>query len=155
MSETVTHTNAEPEPLAERPDYVVRGAEDQFVRFDRKARVNRASYFSVKVVQIVLAAAVPVAASANAPTPLTGSLGAIIVVLEGIQQLCQWHANWIRYRRTAELLRRELFMFRASVGDYATAQDPVTLLAERLDRAEAAEVAGWSTTFNAEGTSKT
>src|SRR5690349_10322751 len=140
----------EPAAGAARVDYVVDRAERQLARFDHKAGVNRAFYFSVKVVQIVLAAAVPVAASAHAPTPFTGGLGAVIVVLEGIQQLCQWHANWIRYRRTAELLRRELFMYRASVGDYATAKDPVALLAQRLDHAEAAEVAGWSSTFSPE-----
>ncbi len=58
-------------------------------------------YWGIKVVQLVLAASVPVAAGVAAPVGLTGSLGALIVVLEGIQQLFQFHSNWIRYRVTA------------------------------------------------------
>jgi hypothetical protein len=139
------HTSA-----AERDAYVVERVEAQFRHFHSRARGQRAMYFAVKIIQILLAAAVPAAASAHAPVLVTGGLGVLIVVLEGIQQLFQWHANWIRYRTTAEVLRRELFMFRALVGDYAKTSVPVTLLAERMDHAASVESAGWSTTFSAE-----
>lgn len=136
-----------PSTPTERQDFVIGRVERQFHHFNSHARAQRAFYFAAKVTQIVLAAAVPVAASVHAPVALTGSLGASIVVLEGIQQVCQWHANWIRYRGTAESLRRELFMCRAGIGGYATAPDPVALLAEHMNEIATSEVAGWSTTF--------
>lgn len=139
-----------PSTPEERQDFVIDRVERQFHHFNAHARAQRALYFTAKVVQIVLAAAVPVAASVHAPVSLTGSLGASIVVLEGVQQLCQWHANWIRYRSTAESLRRELFTCRARVGGYATASDPIALLASRMNEIATSEVAGWSTTFKAE-----
>lgn len=131
----------------ERQDFVIARVERQFEHFDNHARGQRALYFAAKIMQILLAAAVPIAAAVHAPVALTGSLGALIVVLESVQQLCQWHANWIRYRSTAESLRRELFMSRAKVGPYAPATDPIALLAERMNEIATTEVAGWSTTF--------
>jgi len=139
-----------PSTPSEHQAFVIGRAESQIGYFHRKAGRERAKYYGVKIAQIVLAAAVPVAASVHAPVPLTGSLGALIVVLEGIQQLCQWHANWIRYRSTNQSLRRELFRCRARVGDYATVPDPVNLLAERMDAIASTEVAGWFTTFSPE-----
>lgn len=55
-----------------------------------------------------------------------------------------------RYRSTAESLRRELFMCRARVGGYASAADPFTLLAERMNEIATSEFSGWSTTFQAD-----
>jgi hypothetical protein len=152
MSDPSKQTSDVDLPLSpsERQDFVIRRVERQFHHFNSHAGVQRALYISAKVIQIVLAAAVPVAASVHAPVPLTGSLGALIVVLEGVQQLCQWHANWIRYRSTAESLRRELFMCRAKVGGYSTAADPISLLAERMNEISTTEVSGWSTTFKAD-----
>ena len=139
-----------PSTPAERQDFVMDRVGRQFHHFNTHARSQRAFYFTAKITQIVLAASVPVAASVHAPVALTGSLGALIVVLEGVQQLCQWHANWIRYRGTAESLRRELFMCRAKVAAYATAADPIALLAARMNEIATTEVVGWSTTFRSE-----
>ena len=115
--------------------------------FSEHASGQRALYLSVKVIQIVLAAAVPVAASVHAPVAVTGGLGALIVVLEGVQQLFQWHDCWIRYRTAESALRRERFLYQARADAYASAADPVALLAERIDQITSSEAAGWAKTF--------
>jgi Protein of unknown function (DUF4231) len=115
--------------------------------FSEHASGQRAFYLSVKVIQIVLAAAVPVAASVHAPVAVTGGLGALIVVLEGVQQLFQWHDCWIRYRTAETALRRERFLYQARAGGYGSAADPVGLLAERIDQITSSESAGWAKTF--------
>ena len=78
----------------------------------------------IKVVQIVSAATIPVLAATSLPTWVAGGLGALIVVLESIQQLFQFHSNWTHYRSTSEALKHEKFLFLAHAGSYATAKDP-------------------------------
>jgi Protein of unknown function (DUF4231) len=51
-----------------------------------------------------------------------GGLGAVVVVVEGIQQLGQYQANWINYRSTAEALGHEKFLFLAGAGAYQAAR---------------------------------
>ena len=75
--------------------------------YDRHATTARIWYCGIKVTQIVLAAAVPVAAGLDLPKLVTGSLGGLIVVLEGIQQLYRFHDNWVRYRWTTAAMERE------------------------------------------------
>jgi len=131
--------------------FVLRRLEDHRRLFNRGAEHARLFYLSFKVIQVVLAAAVPVAASVHAPIALTGSLGAAVVVIEGVQQLFQWHANWIRYRTAEAGLRHERFLYRARIGDYATSLDPTRLLADRTEGLNTTEHAGWAHTFGSSG----
>jgi hypothetical protein len=135
-----------------REAYVRDLLEARWKWFSEHASGQRALYLSVKVIQIVLAAAVPVAASVHAPVAVTGGLGALIVVLEGVQQLFQWHDCWIRYRTAETALRRERFLYQARGGGYGSAADPVALLAERIDQITSSEAAGWAKTFGSSPT---
>ena len=78
-----------------------------FAWYDRKATVARWGYIVLRLVAITAAAVVTVLAAWGAPGPLTASFGAVIVVAEGAQQLFQFHANWINYRRCAEEMRQQ------------------------------------------------
>ena len=83
--------------------------------------------------QIVSAAVIPVLAATSLPTWVAGALGALIVVLESIQQLFQFHSNWTHYRSTSEALKHEKFLYLAHPGAYATCANPEALLAERIE----------------------
>jgi Protein of unknown function (DUF4231) len=62
----------------------------------------------LKAVVIACAALIPLLSGLQVTPPwLTGSVGALIAVLEGLQQLNQYQQNWIRYRSTCESLKRE------------------------------------------------
>jgi Protein of unknown function (DUF4231) len=119
-------------------------AADLFTWYNDHAEYSRLWYLTVKVIQLVLAAGVPVAASVHAPVGLTGSLGAAIVVLEGAQQLFQWHDNWIRYRTTASALASQRMLYETRAADYASATSPSALLATRVEGLAAAETASWA-----------
>src|SRR4051812_20282754 len=58
--------------------------EDQIAWYDSRSQLNQRWYKRVKIIQIVVAAAIPAAAAASAPGWLLGVGGAIIVVLEGL-----------------------------------------------------------------------
>jgi hypothetical protein len=117
--------------------------EDQLRWYDRKSGVAQRAYKRVKLVQLVIGAAVPVAAALSGPAAITATLAAIVVVAEGAQQLYQWQTNWVLYRATAEALKHEKFLYLAQAGPYSGA-DRHQVLAERLEGLVSQEHAKWT-----------
>lgn len=122
--------------------------EEQIAWYSRGARRNKRWYLRIKVVQIVSAAVIPVIAATSLPTWVAGALGALIVILESIQQLFQFHSNWTHYRSTSESLKHEKFLYLAQAGAYATAAHPDALLAERIESRVSQEHAAWASEQN-------
>lgn len=118
--------------------------EEQLSWYDEKSAHHKDWFYRTKVLQIVIAAAIPVAAGAGASAWLTGSLGASIVVLEGLQQLFQFQQNWAGYRATAESLKHEKYLYLSHAGHYALAARPESLLAERVEGLVSQEHSAWS-----------
>ena len=116
---------------------------DQIEWYDRKSQLNQRWFKRLKICQIVTAAAIPVAASVSAPIWLAGAGGALIVVLEGLQQLQQYQQNWTSYRATCERLRHEQFLFLAGAEPYGVSTNPDALLAERVEGLVSQEHAAW------------
>jgi Protein of unknown function (DUF4231) len=117
--------------------------EDQIAWYDSKSSHNQRWFKGLKVLQIVTAAAIPVAAGADAATWLLGGAGALIVVLEGLQQLQQYQQNWTTYRATCERLKHEKFLFISQAGPYAATPEPEAMLAERVEGLVSQEQAAW------------
>ena len=118
--------------------------EDQIRWYDSHSLHNQHWFKGLKLVQILVAAAIPVAAGLEAPMWLVGGAGALIVALEGVQQLQQYQQNWTTYRSTAERLKHEKFLFLARSGAYASAERPEGLLAERVEGLVSQEHAAWA-----------
>jgi hypothetical protein len=129
---------------AERSGYAWKRLEDQLAWYDGRSAHHKDWFQRLKVLQIVVAAAIPVVAGAGAGAWITGSLGATIVVLEGFQQLFQFQQNWLGYRATHEALKHEKFLYLAHAGPYRDATAPDTLLAERVEGLVSQEHAAWS-----------
>jgi hypothetical protein len=135
----------EPEPAADHRDSPawVR-LEDQIRWYSAESSQNQAWFKRLKVLQILLGAAIPVAAGAEWPAEVIGAAGALIVVLEGLQQLQQYQQNWTTYRSTAERLKHEKFLFLSRAGPYAAAENPEATLAERVEGLVSQEHAAWA-----------
>jgi hypothetical protein len=118
--------------------------EEQIAWYDGKSQSDQRVYKGTKICQLVTAAAIPFAASVSAPIWLPGAGGALIVVLEGVQQLMQYQQNWITYRATCERLKHEKFLYLSHAGPYAAAADPDVLLAERVESLVSQEHAAWA-----------
>jgi hypothetical protein len=144
---TPSRPSSAPEPAAPTSPSWQR-LEEQISWYSRGARRNKRWYMRIKVVQIVSAAAIPVLAATDLPTWVAGGLGALIVVLESIQQLFQFHSNWTHYRSTAEALKHEKYLYLAQAGSYATAANPDALLAERVEGKVSQEHSAWATEQN-------
>ena len=118
--------------------------EDQIGWYDRKSSYSQKAYKWLKIIEIVAAALVPLAAGIHLPAPVTGSLGVLIAVLDGILQLNQYQHNWITYRSTCETLKHEKYLYLAKAGPYSAATNPHVLLAERIESLVSQEHASWA-----------
>jgi hypothetical protein len=67
--------------------------EDQLRWYDRRAKSHQRWYQRLKVMQILIAAAIPVVAAFGAGADVAGLLGALVVIVEGLQQLFQFQQN--------------------------------------------------------------
>lgn len=88
-------------------DPIMERLEDQIAWYDRKSTFNQKAYKRIKVVEIFSAALIPLISGFSFPyhTVVTGTLGVLITVLEGLIHLNQYQKNWIAYRSTCEDLR--------------------------------------------------
>jgi Protein of unknown function (DUF4231) len=126
-----------------RGDPTVGRLEDQIAWYDKKSRENQRRFKLLKGVQLAAAAAIPVVATFDADPAVAATLGALVVVVEGFQQLNQYQQNWTLYRSNAEALKHEKFLFLARAGPYANAQNGVALLGDRIEGLISQEHAKW------------
>src|SRR5882757_6223178 len=127
-------------------DVTLTRLEDQIQWYDRKSRVSQKAFKSLKIGTIVAAALVPALAGNPSLHWVTAGLGVFIVIVEGLQQLYQFHANWIAYRSTCDALRHEKYLYLAKAAMYASANDAHALLAERIESLVSQEHAKWAST---------
>lgn len=140
---TEEHNGQTPGEVAASPTWA--RLQEQIGWYDRKSGHSQRWFKGLKVGQIVIAAAIPVMASiSESPAWLIGGAGALIVVIEGLQQLMQYQQNWIAYRSTCERLKHEQYLFLARAGPYAAAPAPEALLAERIEGLVSQEHAAWA-----------
>ncbi|HYO84807.1 MAG TPA: DUF4231 domain-containing protein [Bryobacteraceae bacterium] len=119
--------------------------EDQIEWYDRKSTSSAHWYKRLKLCTLVVAAFIPTLAHV-APPFVSSALGALVLVIEGVQHLNQHQALWMLYRRTAEALKSEKQLYLARAGAYAHAEtDPLPLLAERVEALLSGEQTRWAT----------
>src|SRR5437870_9370201 len=131
--------NPEVDPVMER-------LEDQIGWYDRKSLINQRIFKRIKVTEILAAALIPFLAALNFPRVgwVTGGLGMLITVFEGMLHLNQFQQNWIAYRSTCESLKHEKYVYLGKAPPYANVADPRALLAERIESLVSQEHAKWA-----------
>lgn len=117
--------------------------EQQIEWYDKRSMSNQRAFKWLKIAEIVAGALVPLSAGLALGPLVTGGLGVLIVVFEGLQQVNQYHHNWIIYRSTCESLKHEKYLYLAKAGPYAGATDRYALLAERIESLISQEHAKW------------
>ncbi len=123
--------------------------EEQIKWYDKESGHNKRMFKRLKTATLAISVSIPLSAAFVARYPVVmgvimGTLGATIALLEGLQQLNQYHQNWITYRSTAEALKHEKFLFLSTAGPYAAASNPKSLLAERVESLVSQENAKWT-----------
>jgi len=129
-------------------DPIIERLEDQLDWYDRKSLANQRAYKRIKVVEILAAATIPLLAAVGRPqiSMVTGGLGVLITVLEGMLHLNQYQQNWINYRSTCEALKHEKYTYLGRAAPYRNVPDPHALLTERIESLVSQEHAKWAST---------
>lgn len=125
--------------------------QDQISWYGSKSRGARRTFKRIKVTEIFAAAFIPFLGSLPFEwlkphlVLITGGLGVLITILEGVLHLNQYQENWTNYRSTAEALKHEKFLYLGHAGPYANLATPDALLAERIESLVSQEHAQWTT----------
>jgi Protein of unknown function (DUF4231) len=124
--------------------------QDQLDWYSAKSSLNKSRFQSLKMLTIISAALIPVLVTSHLPysAQVSAGLGVLIAIVEGLQQLKQYHGNWISFRATAEALKHEQFLYLAKAGPYISADHPQAMLAERVESLITQEEGKWITTQN-------
>lgn len=117
--------------------------EDQLDWYDTKSLSAQRMFKRTKLLELLVAAVVPVLAALDVAGAITAACAAVVVVTEAVQQLYQWQMTWITYRSTAEALKHEKFLFLAQAGPYVH-DDRDRVLAERVEGLVSQEHAKWT-----------
>ena len=121
--------------------------ENQRKWYAKKSALYQKWYKGLKLAQLILAASIPIIALL--PMSYTkyyvAIIGALIAILEGIQQLYQFHTLWTEYRSTTEHLKHEKYLFLSLSGPYRglNQYEALLLLAERTEEQISKEHAKW------------
>jgi hypothetical protein len=113
-------------------------------------RQARRWYTAIKAVQITAAAAIPVLTATGGGSAATryliAVLGALVVILEGIEQLKKYAQNALLWAQGKEALKHEYSLFRAQAGPYDGLADGQRnkLLATRTEQIIGQEVGRWA-----------
>src|SRR5262245_1555611 len=133
------------DPVADRATEVTLARlDDQISWYDGKSAINRRWHYRLKVATLICAGVIPVTAAVGSPSYVAGTLGVFVVIVEGLQQLFQFHQHCVNYRGTGESLKHEKFRCLAVAGAYANAEHPQRLLAERIEGIVSTENTKWT-----------
>jgi len=123
--------------------------EQQINWYGKKGLANQGWYKRLKLSEIVAAALVPLFAGfpdIRFSHCIIGSLGVLIIILEGFQHVNQYQHNWMTYRSMCEALKHEKFLWLAKAGPYDDNPKADVLLAERVESLIAQEHSKWVST---------
>jgi hypothetical protein len=142
----------DPPDLPEGPTF--NRLQDQIDWYGAKSSKAQRAFKRIKIIEILAAALIPFLGSLTVVFKslkdnvalVTGALGVLITILEGVLHLNQYQENWTNYRSTAEALKHEKYLYLGEAGPYAKANtsDADALLAERVEALVSQEHSQWT-----------
>lgn len=128
--------------------------DNQIEWYDMKSGDCQKIYKSMKRVELVAAALIPILSTQSSNwfsvAVIVSILGAVIVVIEGFVSLGKYHENWIDYRSICETLKQEKYMYLTRTGVYKTSSDDTfDLLVERIESVISKENVNWANLHSA------
>ena len=141
-------------------DYKLNRLEDQITWYSEKAQDNKVRFRLCQVIILAAGSIIPlinVAGFGDIATRITSSvIGAMIAIATGITQLEKYQENWIIYRTTSELLKKEKYFFENSAGVYSDIEEEEKkkLLVERVEGIVSTETSKYFTIHKPQGEDK-
>ena len=128
-------------------EYITNRVDEQITWYDKKAGSAQRKYKICQLIEIVVAALIPVFVGFFDICPvmqfLVGLCGVAITIIEGIVSLNKWHENWIEYRSTCELLRHEKYLFEMKAPPYGDSASLESLFVNNIESLISSESSKW------------
>lgn len=129
-------------------EYIQNRLEDQIKWYSRKSQTAQKWYKRLKIFEFLISASIPVITLAlwdfASTRYIISTIGAILSILTALHGLYKWHEHWIKYRSTAEALKREKFLYLTQSGPYST-ENAEHILVEHCEQILALENSLWAT----------
>jgi hypothetical protein len=104
-------------------DYLKDRLQEQLDYHSKASKENKKKFYSLQFLIILTSALIPivnvVSPAGDALRLISSIFGGIIVVTTSLLQLHKYHENWITFRSTQELLKREKYLYLNDAGDYS------------------------------------
>ena len=128
--------------------YLKERYEDQINWYDKKSMWNQTLYRYFQWSIIILAAITPVLAAVGPETNRWPAVvvAALVAIGTSLLKVFKYQENWIHYRTTCETLRKEIYFYKAGLGDYKESKDREALFVERVESLISRENTMWLTT---------
>ncbi len=128
-------------------EYLQQRLDDQIAWYDRKSQLAQRSYKRLRVLEILVAASIPVLSGFSAMIPnaalVIALAGVLLTVVAGLLSLYRYQEIWVNYRGVCESLRREKFLFLTRTPPYDV-PSPLPLLVERAEALLSQENNTWT-----------
>jgi hypothetical protein len=137
--------------MSDSYDYKEKRLQEQITWHSKNARHNKRRFRLYQIITLAASAIIPIVNVANIgdfqTRVISSVISGIIAVSTGITQLEKHQENWILYRTTSELLKKEKFFFENSAGEYSNLDDKEKnkLLVERVESIVSAETSKYFT----------
>jgi hypothetical protein len=131
--------------MAEQPDsYALTLADESYGWYRTAAARSRRNHRLSAIVQVAMAAAIPVSAAIaprNAVVPAV--LGALLVILAGLRSTYNWQENYIRFSVAREAVEAQRRLFHTGAAPYDDPQTRGAALAAQITAIERDEQSAW------------
>ncbi|MGC2235080.1 MAG: DUF4231 domain-containing protein [Pyrinomonadaceae bacterium] len=132
-------------------EYMTARVQEQFEWYEAKSVQSKNRYHYLRIAEIVAAALIPFLSGLTLSvdnfkytgTIIVGTLGMIVTILAGVLSLRRFQENWIEYRKTAESLKREKYLFETQVEPY-NGDNRFNLFVQTVESLLAKENTNWA-----------
>src|SRR5215469_4079087 len=129
-------------------EYVTQRLETEITWYGERSAQNKWYHTVTRGIEIVCSALIPLLAGfAKESRPeiaiIMGVLGVFVATAAGFSSLLKFQENWIKYRTTAESLKKEKYLFQTKVQPY-DGNEPLTLLVQRVETLVSEENTNWA-----------
>ena len=104
--------------------YINDRVDPQIIWHSRKATMNKTRFHLFQFIVIIAGSIVPLVNIIDyipvSTRLVSAGLGSLVAIITSFIQLNKYDENWLTYRMTAELLKREKYMFLYSSGEYSS-----------------------------------
>ena len=128
--------------------YIEERVDGQISWYDKKSSTAQKYYKIYQIVEISLAASIPLLAGFTdihwAFALVVGIFGSVIAVIEAITKLYKFHENWISYRSTCEFLKYQKYLYLSKSFPYNEKDETVdNIFVKNIENIISAENNQW------------